>query len=483
MSSVQDILSEPEIADYLKTHQGAATEITKAAGQLADKPHAVEALKKLLPALAKKVVFVFFSYKKKDEHAARAVVELLRKKSADKLDITYQADFTEEIVGRKWREKINKAVSKSNWFILLLPDPKDDWDWCLYETGLFEAQRTSDDRLICLHHPNAKIPSPIEGYHAVAATVPEVDKFLRMALINDNPVAGMGPVNSSIESEIPAIAKDIVDAIREPIMRQTYEPWVELQIDEPDKLQNKDDLHRATVKAANKEALNLFDLLVKKPNWGEFSANLPETTADSRWREELFHVIRRIGQGRKFYPVQAVFQTHDGRMYRPVVCAVDRVGEDGPIETFHITFAEEVSAVDHTAMPKNMSVLATLLRFTFRFRWEVLERFAKNAITEEDVERLDNALRRIRVDWESRGMGGENEILDLFPQEKRKRISDMFAAWHQANNREGTGELDIALENKDTEKIPAILKTFLPMNQEFLEMAADRFSELVSGKS
>jgi hypothetical protein len=479
MLDASEILREREISAFLQSHQGAADEIQNAARRLAEKPDAVPAMKKLLPALAKKSVFVFFSYKKKDERTAKAIVELLRSKTAGKLDITYQAEFTEDIVGQKWRDKISKAVRQSNWFILLLPDPKDDWDWCLYETGLFEAQRTSADRLICLHHPKAQIPSPIEGYQAVAATVPEVDKFLRMALVKPDPVAGMGPINDSIEGEIPEIARQIVDTIREPVKRQVYEPWVELQIEEPDQLQSKDELQRAAVREANKEAMDLFDLIVKKPTWGELSANLPETPTDGRWREELFHVIRKIGQGRRFYPVQAVFQSHDGKIYRPVLCAVDRVGEDGPIETFHLTFTEEVGAVDHTAMPKSLSVLATLLRFTFRFRWEVLERFTSGPLTEQDVKRLDNALKRIQVDWDSRGLGGQDEILALFPKENHKRVSDMFVAWHKAKNPEGTGELDIALENMDTTKIPELLKTFLPMNQEFLEMAADRFSEMV----
>ena len=88
---------------------------------------------------------------------------------------------------------------------------------------------------------------------------------------------------------------------------------------------------------------------------------------------------------------------------------------------------------------------------------------------------------RIKQDWESRDIGGEKEILELFPQEdEQKRITEMFTIWYKAKNDDKTGELDIAIENKDAEKIPAILKSFLPMNQEFLEMAAEKFSKLVS---
>jgi hypothetical protein len=50
-------------------------------------------------------------------------------------------------------------------------------------------------------------------------------------------------------------------------------------------------------------------------------------------------------------------------------------------------------------------------------------------------------------------------------------------------NREGTGELDVAIEKKDLEKIPELLAGIIPLNQEFLEMATNRFAELVRGKS
>ncbi len=486
MSRVEQLLKEKEIADFLGTHQGAAKEIRTAAEFLADNNDEKVALIKLFPALTRKEISVFFSYKKKDEDTAKIIVTLLRKWSADKLKITYQYEFGDKITGKKWRDKIHEEISHANWFILLLPDPKDDWDWCLYETGIFEAQITSADRLICLHHPDTKIPSPIEGYHSVKATNEDVKKFLRMIFISDNPVYGLSPVNCAIKSEIPGMATEIVNAIRTPIklVREIYEPWIELVIDAPGEMENLDQLDQAIVKEANQEALNLFRLLRKKPTWGEFWRNLPETDAGgNRWREDLFRVIHKIGNDHQFYPIQSVFQTRVGTMHRPVVCAVDRDGKEGPIKTFHLTFTEDVATVDRSVIPHDLSVLANTLRSTFRFRWEVLEKFSKGAMTEDDVDRLNNALMRIKKDWESRNLGGENEILELFPQEdEQKRISEMFSSWYKAKNDDKTGELDIAIENKDTEKISAILKNFLPMNQEFLEIAADKFAKLVSGK-
>jgi len=240
------------------------------------------------------------------------------------------------------------------------------------------------------------------------------------------------------------------------------------------------------VQKANYDALSLFDFDLKPATWGELRSGLPEQKEDDRWREELFHVIRKIAGGRKFTPVQAVFQTNDNRLFRPVACAVDRVGSiDGPIAVFHITFSEEIAALDVSSVPKDISVLAIYLRLAFRFRWEILEKFGISPMSEDDVERLHNTLERMRADAESRGIRGIDLLLALFPPKQADKISQMYRNWYQIRNPEGKGELDIAIKNKEAEKIPEILARFIPASQEFLELAANRFSELLAeiGKS
>ena len=487
MPTVQQILKDPKIKRFKETHQGAAEEIERAAKQLADKEDAITALRKLLPALDKKVVPVFFSYKKKDERAAKEIVKILRTNSADKLYISYQADFGKEITGRKWREKIRASMREANWFILLLPDPSDDWDWCLFETGLFEAHLTSADRLICIHHPDTKVPDQIEGYQAVSAAIPNVEEFLQMVYVAENPLPGMEPINRAIEGQIPTLARQMVEAIRpprKPYYHQFFEPWLKFKSADAARLESADHLGRAVIVSANKEALNLFEFIDAPKTLGKLWLGLPKATNDSRWQEELFDAVRLIANGRKFQPVQAVFKTKAGGVYRPIALAVDRLGDErGAIESFHITFTEDVAAVDHSKMPKKLSALATVLRFAFRFRWEVLEKFAGRAITKLDVERLDIALRRMEAEWQSRGVGDQVDIENMLPRGKaRSRITRMQKEWALVRNPQGTGELDVAIEEKDTQKIRQILKRTIPVNQEFLEITTSMFSKLIHGE-
>jgi hypothetical protein len=476
------LLGDPEISDYLNSHQGAAENIRRAADLLANQTDGLKSLHKLLPALTQKTINVFFSYKSKDEKTAKAVVDVLRKNSAGKLSITYQADFTENISGRLWRDKITTEICKANWFILLLPDPSDDWDWCLFETGIFEGQQSAADRLICLHHPDIEVPDPIEGYHAVAATASEVVKFLRMVFINDNPLYGLDPVNPALAENLAELSDKIVEAISPPrknLFKQPLMPWIEICVDNPQNMTRMEDLNHAVIQYANKDALDLFDFLDQPDTWGDLVEVIEKFSNDNRWQNELFHVVRKIGSGRRFEQIQAVFNTASDKIYKPVVCAIDRLGRKGKIDSFQIGFIEEVGVINTAGIPTELSALATTLRYAFRFRWEILEKFTPVDLNDDDIIALDNALQRIEHDAESRGVSNEASLKSLFPAESDE-IAQMYEVWYQLRNPEGSGELDIAIRDRNANKVKAILNELAPMNKRFLNMTAERFGSLAS---
>jgi hypothetical protein len=307
----EQLIQTADIATFLQTHQGAAAAVKRAAALLADKPDALASLRKLLPALDAKAVKVFFSYKSTDKVAAEAIVQVLSKTSAGKLEITFQGGFG-KIVGQSYRQKIRDSVREANWFILLLPDPSDELDWCLYETGQFEAQLTSADRLICLHHPDTAIPRQIEGYQAVAATLPDMSKFLDLVYVQPDTLPGLDAINPAIgkeipdpinpankTTEIPSLAKSIVDVIRAPkrrLQQDVFVPSIAFQIQQVGTLTSKDALDSATIVSANPEALNLFGYRQPVSTFRDLRKRIVETHGD-RWREELFQAVLKIIQG------------------------------------------------------------------------------------------------------------------------------------------------------------------------------------------
>lgn len=481
---VAELIRDPEIGNWLRTHQGAAQEFKLAAKELANQPDRFQAIKKLLPALSEKTVHVFFSYKTRDDPVARMIISLLRKYSAGKLDITFQGEFGEEIAGRLWRQKIKSEVARANWFILLLPDPSEGRDWCLYEAGLFDRQATSADRLICLHHPNADLPDQITDYHTIPANREGMESFVKMVFLKKNPIPGLPAINEGIASEVAHLAADLVDAIRPPsgdMLQERLEPWLKLNVANVDELEKADDLDEAIIEDANEKALSIFGYRVPPRTWGALRQAIAHDQADARWLEELVRVVHSIGRGLEVEPIQRVFKAARGCMYRPVVHAIDRSGPRGPILSFHITFSEDIAALDQSVMPPAVFRLAAILRFAFRFRWEILERFMGTLKSPEDVEALETALRRMRREWESRGGLDEVQILELFPADgRRQRVLQMLIAWRKASDLEGTGALDVAITNRDPATCLNILKGFVSMNQQFLEIAADRFSDLMT---
>ena len=98
--------------------------------------------------------------------------------------------------------------------------------------------------------------------------------------------------------------------------------------------------------------------------------------------------------------------------------AVERAGPTGPIQMYHIMFAEDVSTTDTAAMPDRLAALATMLRLTFRFRWEVLEPYSRAPLSDEDIARVDVSMARIRADWESRGAIDPLALSDCFTAEQ-----------------------------------------------------------------
>ncbi len=461
--------------------------LERAIRQLQDEPDAEAAIETILPALQNKVIRVFFSYKKKHENAARRIIKALGDNSNKRLKISSMLDFP-HFTGQAWREKIRELIGSAQWFVLLFPDPQDDWEWCLYETGLFEANLTSAHRLICLHHADVTLPGPIEDYYAVAATPKDVAGFLKMVYQDDNPVPGMGPINSKIKQEkIVKIAEEIVDAVPRPAKRPIkfcFGPWIQLKIENAAKCESQADLDNAIVVECKDEAMALFGLYKRPRIWGQVRSKIKEQTkGECRWREQLLDAVKAIIAGELPQPIQAVFKAPCGKMYRPTACAINCLGDtSGPIEYIHVTFNEEIGSLDFSAMPEPLPMLVTVLRFALRFRWEVLEQFGKGSMREDDVERLESTLDRMMADWQYRGVGDQAAIESLFSQREAQRISKMYKGYRAIRNEQGTGELDKAIRDKDVIAIPKILVGFFEQSQEFLEMTAERFAELVSGR-
>jgi len=123
---------------------------------------------------------VFISHRIKDKHVAYSIKDLLTQHTANVDDIV-----SEDIEkGENWRKIITTQLHNAHLLVLVFTDPHEDWSWCLYETGFFDAltqlaDKTQTRRIHCLHHPDTGPPKPIADLQTVPATPEEIIRWLK----------------------------------------------------------------------------------------------------------------------------------------------------------------------------------------------------------------------------------------------------------------------------------------------------------------
>jgi hypothetical protein len=490
---IKSYLSHEKIRDIIEKNQDLEIKINRAAEMLLDTLDPLSALLVAAKAIRKDKINVFVSYKKQDEDAARTVVKELRKYGGRHLDIEYMAEFTESTAGEEFNKKIRQCIKKAHWFILLLPDPSIDWDWCLFETGMFRGRMLEKvHKLFCLHHPNqVDLPPQINEFQAVSAEPDQIKGFLRNLFKNKDSIPGMDPISPYIEENLDETTATIINAIKprcQRLDRKFLDHYVLLStrnLKSPDMYQTKEAMYKEMydmeIVDTDHNTLMMFGMIDKPRTWGEMVSGVESDDAlKMRWLTEIFASIRKVLKKRSYGPIQATLKgTNSGKLWRPCLTAVDRTG-GGQIESILILFVEEISVGLTTHIPPDALALITVLRLTYRFRWEILKRYT-NSITEEEIGELKDSLDRIETEARSRGLIDQEKILQLFASDPTAatQIKRMFDTWSRVRNDQRTGELDLAIKERDPEKIKTILKSISTINQEFLELVFKRMEPML----
>lgn len=495
--TIEEILEAPQVVKLIEKHPQIKEEVEKAAKLLKAADQPIAAVLEAARALIDRKIQVFFSYKKQDEDTASLIVKQLQKASAGKLKIIFAGDFPRDIPGEEWNKKIHEGIIDAHWFILLLPDPSADWDWCLFETGMFRGKMVSDkvNKLFCLHHPDQlDLPPQITEFQAVKAESGAVQDFLKKIFIDEDPIPGMKSINTFIEDDISGIANKIVEAIKPPtsgIVCKLYPRSVTIKIDMPydddpdrnrenlnDFLKRPDDLNSAKIVAIDDDTKLIFGKSrnAEPATWGELIDKVSQEELDTRWLKELRDSLREATKDNIFPPVQALFHgVNSGKMWHPLLIGANKTLSN-VIVSFVIVFIEAVGAGSTAHIPTQIQALITTLKFVYRFRWEVIERF-QDGISKEEVDEFKDILDQIEIEAQSRGLMDPTELCKNFRRSKAKQIMKMYEKWFALKNNKD-GELDIAIEKKDAKKIHEILVVLAKMNQTFIKLASNRLKKI-----
>src|SRR3954453_3409259 len=100
---------------------------------------------------------IFVSHKARDKGIADEFAKILRKEIGKTTKIFISDEITK---GSNWRDNIRNEINDSDFIILLFTDSTEDWSWCFYEVGLFDAFHDKGG-IFLFRNTATKIPSPL----------------------------------------------------------------------------------------------------------------------------------------------------------------------------------------------------------------------------------------------------------------------------------------------------------------------------------
>lgn len=456
----------------LRRYPNDAACLNRAHQLLADDPNYAAAMHRVAYSLHEGSIRAFISYRVGvDTEAARTVADVFRALSANKVAITYADEFTARISGQDYKSEIEAATKAAHWFVILVSESREPSGWCMYETGMFRASVTSRkmERLICLHHPNAALPAAIDGFQSVRGDVPQLVRFLDGLFRQTDPLPGWDALRPDLEdAAILEAATRIAHALRPPRKPIAFNYGLTLEVCDPGRLATAADLDACTVVTDSRTA-DLFGKVEPPGYWGPLVANVRSEDGMDPWLDELVVVLRKASAGNVFRPLTSTFESaQGGRMMRPVLHSMEHDGITNEFR-FQLFFLEEFSSLPARGVAPRVRALLGAVRMHNRVRWEVLERFASSAWSQEEIESCAKAFSRIERETRAQGPIDIVALSSHYAEDDAAEISSIMVAWHGLRDA-ATGKLTEALRRFDVEGIRSGMAQCRELNQRFLEL-------------
>ena len=117
---------------------------------------------------------IFVSHKHDDHDFAASLATALGGLS-DKMKCFVSG--TDLVAGSDWNAEIRSQLMTSHLLILVFTEPSMNWDWCLYEAGLFTSLG-DEHSVVCLYRPQGTSPRPLSTLQGVVVEQVAVHRFL-----------------------------------------------------------------------------------------------------------------------------------------------------------------------------------------------------------------------------------------------------------------------------------------------------------------
>lgn len=286
---------------------------------------------------------VFISHKHDDHALATKVRDAIEGLNPEAIDCFVSGiDIT---AGMDWRREIRSVLARSHLLLLLFTAPSKNWDWCLYETGLYTRFDKTDVRsVVCLFNPGQAAPSPLADLQGVPADADKIRDFLTLLCketwtMSDDWRRGALAPDIAAE-EVEAAAQAIAEEFRRSGSISAYYPChrVVLSLSDSDDITTGIPESARVMEGPNDTSgytMSLFDLAggTGRRTWGDLLRAIEGTEAP--WRGELDRQFLQALGETLFPPMEG--RMHTGRtsrvgdrLYHPILYSIERGPAVGP---------------------------------------------------------------------------------------------------------------------------------------------------------
>jgi hypothetical protein len=409
---------------------------------------------------------VFISHKQPDEASAIAIRDALAQFSGD-LEFFISGDNIH--AGEDWHARLRTELRDSDLLLLLFTEPTRDWDWCLYEVGLFTRLDSDvDEPVVCIYPPDGEPPAPLVSLQGVPGTLDSAASFVRSFITTTDITRRERPLNPNItDDQITAAAELICSQFDANV--QPYYMCHRVLLDLSGELGDAEHIPSdARILEASDGTMALFGRLAGTPTWGELVESHVQDGA--RWIDELDRVFGDACAGRVSSTTTHTFRAHDrAHIYRPELYRIDKKGRRPTAAV--VMFTQEV------APARVGGALFNRLRIAERYKSEVFER-AKSLdhdMSDDDVRALSDAVALIREESKTFNVFDEETLRTNFADEsvceELLAIGDEWSAV--------MGSLGASAEASDPAEFAHGLSTLEPLNDRYRALVAARYADLL----
>jgi hypothetical protein len=281
--------------------------------------------------------------------------------------------------GMDWRREIRSALARSHLLVLLFTAPSKNWDWCLYETGLYARfDMTEFGSVVCLFAPGQASPSPLADLQGVPAETDKVRAFLDLfcrqtwKICDDWRRGALAP--EIAPEKVETAARAIAQAFCRSGSASTYYPChrVVLSLSESDEIANGIPESARVMEGQSDTSgymMSLFDLAggTGRRTWGDLLRAVQGTEAD--WRRELDSHFLKALQEERFPPIESRMRAAGTsrvgeRLYRPILYSIVRGPAVGPVSDDAAETHRRHRSVTIVLNPESLTPNDTVTRLT-----------------------------------------------------------------------------------------------------------------------